>query len=78
MTRSKMIFSGQIEIDGHKYNAMSDNESLEPNTPIVVIGLDGMTLMVHRTEEIKNNQENINLEKTNTENIPETIYDPFA
>ncbi|MDR1479489.1 MAG: NfeD family protein [Planctomycetaceae bacterium] len=78
IARSKMIFSGQIEIDGCKYNAISDIESLEPDTPIVVIGLDGTTLLVHRAEETINDQEIINLEKTTPNNIPETIYDPFA
>ncbi|MDR2643207.1 MAG: NfeD family protein [Planctomycetaceae bacterium] len=82
VARSKMIFSGQIEIDGHKYNAMSDIEAIEPNTPIVVVGLDCMTLLVRRSEGLQTKQKITNIEVNNdkptSDNIPETIYDPFA
>jgi membrane-bound serine protease (ClpP class) len=82
ITRSKMIFSGQIEIDGRKYNAVSDIEFLEPATSIVVIGLESMSLLVRRSEEPQNNTATTNIEnnenKPNTDDIPEIIYDPFA
>jgi membrane-bound ClpP family serine protease len=79
VTRTKMIFSGQIEINGRKYNAISDIESLERNVPIVVVGLDSMTLLVRRDETPQINQQQISdLEKPIAGNIPETIYDPFA
>ncbi|MDR2762531.1 MAG: NfeD family protein [Planctomycetaceae bacterium] len=78
VTRSKMIFSGQVEINGRKYNAISDIESLEPNIPIVVVGLDGMTLLVRREETPQLDQLTSDINKPITDNIPETIYDPFA
>ncbi|MDR2171920.1 MAG: NfeD family protein [Planctomycetaceae bacterium] len=77
VTRSKMIFSGQIEIDGRKYSAISDIESLDVNVPIVVVGLDSMTLLVRR-DDPQTDQQQTNADKQTPENIPEIIYDPFA
>jgi membrane-bound ClpP family serine protease len=77
ITRSKMIFSGQIEIDGHKYNAISDT-ALEPNLPVVVVGIDCMTLLVQHDNEPQINQQTADINKPISTEIPEVIYDPFA
>ncbi|MDR1922970.1 MAG: NfeD family protein [Planctomycetaceae bacterium] len=79
ITRSRMVFSGQIEIDGQRYSAVSDMEMLDAGVQIEVVGLDGMTMLVRRKEDNTNNKKTDPTNQTpNKISEPITIEDPFV
>lgn len=68
IVRSKMMMSGQIDIQGQRYNAISESEALMPGDAVVVIQVDGINILVRKTQPPEP------IEPT----APETIEDPFS
>jgi membrane-bound serine protease (ClpP class) len=73
IARSKMMLSGLIEIEGKRLNAISESEPLEPGDSIVVTSVDGINILVRKTDV----PANISITIGKTEHEP-TIDDPFA
>ncbi|MDR3196321.1 MAG: hypothetical protein LBU34_00505 [Planctomycetaceae bacterium] len=71
VARSKMMLSGQIEIEGKRLNAISESESLESGDLVVVTSVDGINILVRKI----NAPVNVTTEKTEQES---TVDDPFA
>lgn len=73
---SRMMPSGTVEIDGRRYDALSDGMPIDPGQTVLVIRVDGINIMVRRTESqpppTSVRRENVSL--------PEepTVEDPFA
>jgi hypothetical protein len=74
VARSKMMLSGQIEIDGKRINAISESEPIETGDAIIVTIVDGINILVRKTDA-SINPVNVTIEKTEQE---PTIDDPFA
>jgi membrane-bound serine protease (ClpP class) len=71
VARSKMMLSGQIEIDGKRINAISESEPIETGDSIIVTSVDGINILVRKTDT----PVNVTIDKTEHE---PTIDDPFA
>ncbi|MGL4595648.1 MAG: NfeD family protein [Thermoguttaceae bacterium] len=74
ITRSSMFLCGLIEIEGKHYNAISESEPLEPNTPVIVVEVDGVQLLVRRIIDEKNAESKSESEHNS---FPTTVSDPF-
>lgn len=68
LTKSRMMPSGVIEIDGIRYDAVTDGTPLDPGKPIVVVRADGINIIVRETKETASS-----VSKT----LPREIEDPF-
>jgi membrane-bound serine protease (ClpP class) len=68
---SKMMLSGQIEIDGKRLNAISESESIETGNTIIVTSVDGINILVRKI----NTSAHVTIDTTEQE---PTIDDPFA
>ncbi len=53
VARSEMMLSGQISVDGEKYDAISESFAIEPGTPIKVVSVKGTRIYVqpHGSDE---------------------------
>ena len=69
IAKSKMLLGGLIEIEGSRYNAVSDAEPIEWGEPVCVVRIEGMSIIVRKL----NLQENAALSGTS---LP--LEDPFA
>ena len=49
MAKSKMLLGGLIEIEGNRYNAVSDAEPIESGEVVVVIRIEGTSIIVRKT-----------------------------
>ena len=69
IAKSKMLLGGQIEIEGNRYNAVSDAEPIESGEPVSVLRIEGTCVIVRK----------MNLAKTSALPVePPPIEDPFA
>ena len=50
MAKSTMLLGGLIEIEGHRYNAVSDAEPIESGEAVVVIRIEGTSIIVRKTK----------------------------
>ena len=48
IAKSKMLLGGLIEIEGSRYNAVSDAEPIESGEPISVIRIEGTSIIVRK------------------------------
>lgn len=74
VARSLMMLSGQIEIDGKRYSAISESMAVNPGTPIVVVSVDGINIIVRPVPVAAPNRTE---SATPVEPVPE-IEDPFV
>lgn len=72
VARSKMMLSGQIEIDGKRYGAISDSETVEPGEAVVVVSVDGVNILVRKVDD-----KEVVAEEKPAEEI-DAVEDPFA
>ena len=49
LAKSKMLLGGLIEIEGHRYSAVSDAEPIEAGEPISVVRIEGTSILVRKT-----------------------------
>jgi membrane-bound ClpP family serine protease len=83
LAKSKMLLGGLIEIDGHRYNAVSDAEPIEPGEVVCVIRIEGTSIIVRKSPSPMNTITMINPIKMTDEMTNEitkntTLEDPFA
>ena len=69
MAKSKMLLGGLIEIEGHRYNAVSDAEPIESGEIVSVIRIEGTSIIVRKT--------NLPESLASSTESP-TLEDPFA
>jgi len=48
IAKSKMLLGGLIEIEGNRYNAVSDADSIESGEPVRVIRIEGTSIIVRK------------------------------
>ena len=48
MAKTKMLLGGLVEIEGHRYSAVSDAEPIEPGEPIAVMRIEGTSIIVRK------------------------------
>ncbi|MDR0704911.1 MAG: hypothetical protein LBF88_07975 [Planctomycetaceae bacterium] len=75
VARSKMMLSGQIEIDGKRLNAISESESIELGDNVIITSVDGINILVRKVTASVDVPEKTATNKTEQE---PTIDDPFA
>ena len=69
IAKSKMLLGGLIEIEGNRYNAVSDAEPIEWGEPVCVIRIEGRSVIVRK----------LNLhESADQSGISLPLDDPFA
>jgi membrane protein implicated in regulation of membrane protease activity len=72
IAKSKMMFSGQIEVEGRRLNALSESTVVEIGDEVVVVSVDGINVIVRPVPK-----------KTSIPDLPPketepTVEDPFA
>jgi membrane-bound ClpP family serine protease len=82
VTRSKMLPSGAVEIDGQMIDAMTQGQAIEPGQPVVVIEVRGNRVVVRPAKESERNQRGISsgdmLNRSIEELGIESLDDPLA
>ena len=68
MAKSKMLLGGLIEIEGNRYNAVSDAEPIESGEVVSVIRIEGTSIIVRK----------ISLAQGTATTEPPALEDPFA
>ncbi len=75
IARSKMMLSGLVEIEGRRWNAVSESEAIEAGEEIVVTRVDGIGMLVRKVPSPPN--ENEPRSEENEETVP-VVEDPFV
>lgn len=73
IARSRMMPAGTVEIDGQRFDAISDGMPIDPGTPILVIRVDGINMTVRETTGPAPA-----VPRGATARQEETVEDPFA
>lgn len=72
--QSKMMLSGLVEIDGRRFNAVSELETVELGEEVIVTKFDGTSILVQKTQRVPKTT----AAKTEQNGEPEPVEDPFA
>lgn len=69
LAKSKMLLGGLIEIEGSRYNAVSDTDSIESGEPVRVLRIEGTSVIVRKIRLT---------ETSNSLDRSPSIEDPFT
>ncbi|MDR3111262.1 MAG: NfeD family protein [Planctomycetaceae bacterium] len=80
VARTRMMPSGTVEINGARYDAISDGVPIDAGEPIRVTRVDGINITIRKIEqaEVAAASQPTDANTANTQPIRSTIEDPFA
>lgn len=74
---SRMMLSGLIEIDGKRFNALSESETIDQGDQIVVTKVDGIEVLVRKISDPSVQEPSRNLPNASPTGDEVSVEDPF-
>lgn len=78
IAKSRMMPAGTIEIDGHRFDALSDGMPIDPGAAVVVLRVDGINITVRETTAPVSDSDGAVSPDSREQPREQTVDDPFA